>query len=865
MSILGPAANRTLLSDWLPYRGLSDDGVVRLAGNGLMAVVEYRGPNFPITPNYEMLHISDSVARRIGDHGKQDGWTINPIFHNFEFDGYLKPEPHMSSACEVSRVGGDIGYIDAVRERRFRGKLYENRTYIAVSYRPDAAFAEKLENIVKKNVRNEYDNWVKYLNRFKDEVATTAAYLHDLMETGGGWARLCTSDEILSMYSFEIDGLKANITFPSDSTSTLIRQHVDARIVWGSDLYIDGRPKNYIRCVGIKGLPEFHDPEMLTRLRTLGFNFKLSQRFNIIDVNTLNTRMKKKLRLIEDSKHGILNNFMGFFTPGGKNALKADSMAEERAEAAERDIKGEAFARCGGYLTTTAVTWGCTQDEADDKANTIRKEMHAIGFKSGVEDANEFMSYIGSFPGVLGRNKRNDLLTEKFCAYKIPLSSPYTGPAKSGSQFGGPALMQCVTQGSMPFRFDMFSRTNGGGHTVLFGQNGSGKSTIARILGKQFLARFKPMFPETGVIDFDIDSEKSSSVVACLASGGSYLSMKHGLMAMQPLRDIEDGEARLQATFILRSIVEVQGFAYTARIGESIENCLNLLVTLPKHLRTMSMLRAQADVSELRQAVSDYCSDGPFGSFMDGDSDAFELSPWTLFEFGDIITKDARTKPIISSVLFRTQRALDGRTPHLMIIDEAKVLCMALGYEQLVRWLAECRKKLGVVMLCFHEIDTETTRSGITDVLMTQCDNKIFFPRGDARDPKVREWMDRFGVDENRANDLATATGRQILIVQGQKKEMVDLVLGKEELALCGVNGAENNQRAIELWKEVGPDRFWIEHLKTRGIHNAEQMAEEWAYGSVNNSDRWANDRTISRTDSTNIRKHTAFSGVAAE
>jgi hypothetical protein len=201
-----------------------------------------------------------------------------------------------------------------------------------------------------------------------------------------------------------------------------------------------------------------------------------------------------------------------------------------------------------------------------------------------------------------------------------------------------------------------------------------------------------------------------------------------------------------------------------------------------------------------------------------------------------------------------------------MIVDEARIICMALGKEQLIKWLAECRKKLGVVLLCFHNIDDELTNIGITDALMTQCDTKIFFPRGDSRDKKVREWMDGFGVNDTLASDLATATGRQMLVIQGDRqKGMVDPVLGPEELALCGVNGAENNHNAIELYKKVGKVRFWIEHLKEKGIYDAEQVLEEWVCGPNGGVDRFGVKLSSNGTNSTDFWRVRNGLRVAAE
>ena len=151
----------TLLRWWLPYRTLFADGTLRLKGNGLMAIVEYRGPDLDDAINEELLVLAERLGQHLGQFGRQMGWTLNAEVRVVPAAGYRKAPAWLSGeeedlpprapagvADDPARACDASAFLDAVRRWRFAGRLFEQRTFLAVAMRPGSGLAKALEGIV---------------------------------------------------------------------------------------------------------------------------------------------------------------------------------------------------------------------------------------------------------------------------------------------------------------------------------------------------------------------------------------------------------------------------------------------------------------------------------------------------------------------------------------------------------------------------------------------------------------------------------------------------------------------------------------------------------------------------------------------
>jgi type IV secretion system protein VirB4 len=541
---------------------------------------------------------------------------------------------------------------------------------------------------------------------------------------------------------------------------------------------------------------------------------RVCQRFWVINPHVLQGEYRKQLKLAADQRHGIGARVLAVFRPGGTAALEPDAVGMARFLVAQEETGGIAFAASGGALTTTAVTWADDEGLADARAEALIEAFDAAGFKSTAEGANAPAAYFASFPGTIERNRRRDTLTEGFLVRRMRLTAPWTGPHRSAGPFGGPPLVQAMTEGCTPFRFDPY--VSEAGHFAVISRTRGGKSTLLCFLGQQWLA----LHPEGRVVFLDVDADKSASVVSALAASGVFMSFKSGGLALQPLLRADDPDVRMELGPWLRDLVSVQGYAHTPAVGAAIDEALELIATESPERRTMSALRSLASIPELRQALTDYCRGGVYGAFTDGAADAFPEARWITIELGPLASERPEVRPVRAALLYRIEQLLDG-TATLVIVDETRLAVGALG-RRIVDWLARLGKRRAVCGLSLHNVDPELKASGLLQAILTQCDSHLLLPGAGV---DHAGWLSLLKVTEPMARRLIHASLGMALLVQGERQRMIDFSLGPEELSLCGVAGAEVNREAVELHARVGGEAFWREWLKQRGAIDEENEA----------------------------------------
>jgi type IV secretion system protein VirB4 len=608
---------------WLPYRTLFADGILRLKGNGLMAFIEYRGPDLDDVLNEELLVLAERLGGHLGQFGRQMGWTLNAEVRVVPAAGYRKapawltgeegdepPRTAAGVAEDPAKALDAPAYLDDLRRRRFAGRLYEQRTFLCVAMRPGSGLAKALERYLKSGSDTIAERWGPYLEDFRDFARTFTATLDALFAPGGGWARRLDGSGVLRYLSFAIDGQEAErLVFPADAESEALHRLIDRRLLIGRHVRLDGLRPRPVRSIGILGLPDWHRPELLAELSRLGFPLRVCQRFRVINPHVLQGAYRKQLKLAADQRHGIGARVLAVFRPGGTAALEPDAVGMARFLVAQEETGGIAFAASGGALTTTAVTWGEDDALADARAEALIEAFDAAGFKSVGEGVNAPAAYFSSFPGTIERNRRRDTLTEGFLVRRMRLTAPWTGPHRSAGPFGGPPLVQAMTNGCAPFRFDPY--VSEAGHFAVISRTRGGKSTLLCFLGQQWLA----LHPEGRVVFLDVDADKSASVVSALAAGGVFMSFRSGGLALQPLLHADDPDVRMELGPWLRDLVSVQGYAHTPAVGAAIDEALALIATEAPERRTMSALRSLASIPELRRSLWPAAGGGEFQSW----------------------------------------------------------------------------------------------------------------------------------------------------------------------------------------------------------------------------------------------------------
>jgi type IV secretion system protein VirB4 len=251
--------------------------------------------------------------------------------------------------------------------------------------------------------------------------------------------------------------------------------YIDA-LLGGQELSAGVVPKigrKFIQVVAIEGFPLESAPGMLTALAELPCDYRWSSRFIFMDMHEATAHLDKFRKKWRQKIRGFFDQV--FNTHLGPIDQDAVSMVDD-AEAAIAEVNSGQVAV--GYYTSVVVLMDEDRERIATSSRQVEKAVNRLGFAARVETINTMDAYLGSLPGHGVENVRRPLLNTLNLADLLPTSSIWTGLDHAPCPMyppNAPALMQCVTQGATPFRFNLHVRDLG--HALMFGPTRSGKST----------------------------------------------------------------------------------------------------------------------------------------------------------------------------------------------------------------------------------------------------------------------------------------------------------------------------------------------------------------------------------------------------
>ena len=207
-------------------------------------------------------------------------------------------------------------------------------------------------------------------------------------------------------------------------------------------------------------------------------------------------------------------------TVGGFQALRHDPVGVmEALEAEAARLEAEAGGTSSGWMTPTAVVWGRSTEEVEDRRDELAKTLRALGFVVIEEGWGAERAWYSTLPGHVRPNPRKVPLTQIQLADFLILSRTWPGPERNEHLRCDP-LMQLEAEGGTPLLLDLHQGQDGA--ALVVGPPRTGKSTILAFIGQQFLARV----PGARVVWIDVDAQESTSLVATWAAGGRF--PRHG-------------------------------------------------------------------------------------------------------------------------------------------------------------------------------------------------------------------------------------------------------------------------------------------------------------------------------------------------
>ena len=451
----------------------------------------------------------------------------------------------------------------------------------------------------------------------------------------------------------------------------------------------------------VKNYPAKTDSLMLDELN-LPVDMVVTHSFVPINANIMAGRIKRQLRLMQAANDGAV------------------SLAQE-LELAQDDLESKRLI-FGEHHMTVAV-YARTQTALDDIAAEIRNISATSGINLISEAFGARAHFMAQHPGNTGARSRKAAITNHNFADLATFHRTPLGKTGREVPWGVPITLFPTPERS-GFRFNFHEqgapdREPTGGHTLILGRPGSGKSVLAAFL--------MTMARRAGARVFVFDY-RAGMEMAVRALGGSYSTVRAGRpTGLNPLQTEIDVRGQAWLADWLASLLERRDRPLTPvqtnRLQEVVrQNASAGHATLRNWSDFASLLVSTDDEGDLFERMQEWTAEGRYGwifganaedSFsIDGDVAGFDLT-------GILDSESERERMAVLSYLFRrVERVIEDRKPTIIVIDEAwKALDNAYFAERLSNWLVTARKQNAVVvMMTQYASQLERTRTGKTIV-----------------------------------------------------------------------------------------------------------------------------------------------------
>lgn len=612
-----------------------------------------------------------------------------------------------------------------------------------------------------------------------------------------------THDDFLRWLQFCCTGLNHPVQLPSNPM--YIDMLIGGQEMWGGVVPKIGR--KFLQVVAIEGFPLESAPGILTALGEQPCEYRWSSRFIFMDTHEAVAHLDKFRKKWKQKIRGFFDQV--FNTNSGNVDQDAMSMVAD-AESAIAETNSGLIAQ--GYYTSVVVLMDEDREKLETAARSIEKAINRIGFTARIESVNTQDAFFGSLPGHGVENVRRPLINTMNLADLLPTSTIWTGTNAAPCPMYpplAPPLMQCVTHGATPFRFNLHIRDLG--HSLMFGPTRAGKSTHLGIIALQFL-RYEGL----SLYAFD---KGMSMYPTTKAVGGNHFSVAadDSKLAFCPLQFLDSKGDRAWAMEWIDTILALNGVNTTPAQRNEIGNAI--MSMHESGARTLSEFVLTIQDEAIRDAMKQYTVDGMMGHLLDAEQDGLSLSKFTTFEIEELMNLGEKfALPVLLYLFRRIERSLHGQ-PAVIILDEAWIMLGHPVFRDKIReWLKAFAKKNCLVLLATQSL-TDAANSGILDVIVESTATKIFLPNVYARDEDTAALYRRMGLNGRQIEILATAIPkRQYYCVSEAGRRLYDLALGPLALAFVGATDKESIAAIQRLEAKFG-DAWVPEWLATKGVN----------------------------------------------
>ena len=683
-------AGEKRLSQMLPYVSLVSDTVIRTRGNELMQCIRLEGLNSTTSEDAHLDRIGALMAGIVAQAGTGFSFYLHKVSKAVEVD--LPPIEDAGFAGEIDRRWRSHLRASGLRDKTLtltvlkRPETGRGLPFLAGSSRA------RLSQDTARRMRK-LDEVVGFILSTFDEMkprllsAESGALLGFLGSLNTGCEHPLFPRSRFGILAEDVANTRATFDGPTIRLSEGVAGDKFGAIF------------------AVKNYPAKTDALMLDELN-LPVDMVVTHSFVPINSNIMAGRIKRQLRLMQAANDGAV------------------SLAEE-LELAQDDLESKRLI-FGEHHMTVAV-YARTRAALDDICAEVRNIAASSGINLISEGFGSRAHYMAQHPGNTGARSRKAAITNHNFADLATLHRTPLGKSGRDVPWGLPiTLFPTPERGGFRFNFHEQGapdREPTGGHTLILGRPGSGKSVLAAFL----MAMARRAGARLFVVDYRAGME-----MAVRALGGSYSTVRAGRpTGLNPLQTETDARGQAWLADWLATLLERRDRPLTPvqtnRLQEVVrQNASASHEGLRNWSDFASLLVSTDDEGDLFERMQEWTAEGRYGwifganaqdTFNLGGSLAGDISGFDLT--GILDSESERERMAVLSYLFRrVERVIEDRKPTVILIDEAwKALDNAYFAERLSNWLVTARKQNAVVvMMTQYASQLERTRTGKTIV-----------------------------------------------------------------------------------------------------------------------------------------------------